>query len=112
MIDSTLAAILLVFYLFCLARWNVVKRPAPYLIGALGLVLVLVGRFFAVGGNPSAGVVVVTRILDVVGLLVAFCMAVVSCYGAPLPLEGLKRISQTHNAESPAGEQGAGGSSC
>jgi len=76
---------MLVFYLYLLARWQHVKRPAFFLLGTLGLLLAFVGRFFAVGGNPGSDIMIVVRIFDVIGSLVAFLGAVVACYGAALP---------------------------
>jgi len=82
-------SILLIFYLVLLFKWSAVKRPAPYFIGAIGLLLIFVGEFFVVGGavkNP--GLRVVKNVLDAVGSLVAFACAFLACYGASLPKMG------------------------
>ena len=87
------ATILLVFYLYLLARFDLVKRPAFFLIGALGLLVAFAARFFAVGGNPGHDIYVVVRILDSAGAAAAFLMAVVACFGGKLPgkFDGLEK---------------------
>ncbi|MHC4562566.1 MAG: hypothetical protein ACYS8X_07325 [Planctomycetota bacterium] len=80
------SAILLVFYLYLLVRWDHVRRPVCFLIGAAGLLFALFGHFFAIAGYNS-GAAVVTRLFDVIGAMVAFVFAVAACYGAKLPLE-------------------------
>ena len=80
MIDLTTAvtAILLVFYLYLLVRWQHVKRPWLYLCGAAGIALALFGRFFGAG--------TVMRIFNTLGVLIAFAGAVGASYGAELPV--------------------------
>jgi len=79
------ALIMLVFYLFLLARFDLVKRPAFFLIGVLGVATAFAARFFAITGEFNAGIFVVVRILDSVGAAAAFLMAVASCFGGKLP---------------------------
>jgi len=78
MIDLTTAvtAILLVFYLYLLARWQHVKRPWMYLVGAVGIALAVFARFFGAG--------TAMRILNTLGALIAFKAAVGACYGGKL----------------------------
>ena len=80
------SAILLVFYLYLLVRWDYVRRPVCFLIGAAGLLFALFGHFFAIAGYDS-GAAVVTRLFDVIGAMVAFVCGVAACYGAKLPVE-------------------------
>lgn len=79
-----LTAILLVFYLYLLVRWQHVRRPMCYLVGAAALMLVFVGMFFAIGHHRY--VMIVTEVLAGIGNLAAFVSAVFACYGGKLPL--------------------------
>ena len=91
-----LAMIMLIFYLYLLARFDRVKRPAFFLIGALGIATAFAARFFAVGGNPGAGIFVVVRVLDSIGGAAAFLMAVAACFGGKLPgkFDGLEKKAE------------------
>ena len=73
----TAAGILLVFYLYLLVKPAAVKHNPMFLIGACGLVLVLIGGFF---GRSLSG------IFTVIGTLVAFGGAFLACYGGRLPV--------------------------
>lgn len=73
--------ILLVFHLYLLARWQYVKRPFFFLIGAVGLLFAYVGSFFGLAGATMK----VMIIFQIIGTLVAFVGAVAACYGAKLP---------------------------
>ena len=64
--------VLLGFYLYALVKPQVVKRMLFFCIGALGVLLSLVAMFFTVGGNPARDIYVVYRILNVIGMIVAF----------------------------------------
>ncbi len=79
-------SVLIVFYMYLLARWQHVRRPWAYLVGSVGLVLALAGEFFAVGGNPCSGVVVVTRIFQIIGAVIALTGAIVACFGGKMPV--------------------------
>ena len=74
-------AVLLVFYLYLLVRFQNVKRPGLFLIGVAGLALVFVANFFLVHHS----VAVVALILTALGALVAFVGAVGACFGGQLP---------------------------
>ena len=84
--ESVPLIILLVFYLYGLARWNVVRRPPLFFLGALGLLFALVGLFFTLGSSPAE---TVSRVFGIIGLLVAFAMAVLSCAGATVSMQGM-----------------------
>ena len=73
--------ILLVFYLYLLARWQYVKRPFFFLIGAAGILFAMCGAFFTLG----RATLVVSQIFQIIGTLVAFVGAVAACFGAKLP---------------------------
>ena len=77
----------LVFYLYALARWQIVKRAPLFFLGALGLLFAFVGLFFTLG--DSRGVSTVFRIFSMVGLLVGFAGAVLSCAGASVSVQGM-----------------------
>ncbi len=74
-------AILLVFYLYLLVRFQHVKRPGLFLIGVAGLALAFVSNFFLVHHS----VAVVAHVLFSVSALVAFVGAVGACFGGELP---------------------------
>jgi hypothetical protein len=78
MFGGGLTFVLMVFYLYLLARWQHVRIPMLYLIGAAGLVLGMIGGFI-----PSA---TVKEILNTIGCIVAFVGVVGACFGAKLPV--------------------------
>ena len=72
-----------VFYLYLLARWQHVRRPMIYLLGAAVVVVFgLLYAVFAVCGLPS-----VAMLFHAIGTFVAFAGAVGACYGAQLPMK-------------------------
>ena len=75
--------VLLVFYLYLLVRWERVRRPSMFLIGALALTAGFVGRFFAIGHNTKLQIVL--QVLDCIAAIGAFACAVAACCGAALP---------------------------
>ena len=82
---TLMTAILLVFYLFLLVKWENVRRPIFYVIGAGGLLLGLIGMFFDGFRSEWSGIVL--SIFNSVGGIVAFLGAVAACYGCELPGE-------------------------
>lgn len=83
--ESFPLVVLLVFYLYGLARWNVVRRPPLFFLGALGLLFAFVGLFFTLGSGAG----VTSRVFSIIGLSVAFAMAVLSCAGATVSVQGM-----------------------
>ncbi len=79
-------AILLVFYLYALARWQIVKRAPLFFFGAAGLLFAFLGQFFALGDTVVG---TVAEVFNIVGLLVAFTGAVLSCAGASVSIKGM-----------------------
>ena len=80
------AGILLVFYLYLLAKPQCIKRGAFFQIGAAGLVLTMISGFFSTwGGRAWADVLV--GLFGTIGVLVAFLAAIVACYGGKLPMK-------------------------
>ena len=73
--------VLMVFYLFLMVRWQYVKRPLFFLVGAAGIALILAAQFFA---WPKTMAVV--KIFNAIGTLVAFAGAAIACFGAKLPV--------------------------
>ncbi len=79
--------LIVLFYLYALIKWDIVKRPPLYFLGVVGLLIAFVGAFFVVGekgGYPTA-----QKILEIIGLLVAFVSAVVCCAGASVSMQGM-----------------------
>ena len=77
--------VVLVFYLYLLARWQYVKRPLLYLLGAAGIVFGMCGGFFMFA--DSAGVKTVGGVFMVIGTIVAFVGAIGACFGGELPVK-------------------------
>ena len=77
--------ILFVFYLYALARWQIVKRPPLFFLGVLGLLFAFVGLFFTLGDSTMK----VAKIFDIIGLLVGFAGAVLSCAGSLVSVQGM-----------------------
>ena len=78
--------ILLVFYLYLLARSQCVNRNSCFLVGAAGLALAIASGFFTPWlGQTWANVLV--GILSTIGGLVAFLGAFCACYCGKLPVE-------------------------
>jgi hypothetical protein len=84
------SSILLVFYLYLLARWQYVRRPMLFLLGAAGLVFSMVGLFFTL----STDTVKVAIIFHIIGNLVAFVGGLGACFGAPLPVKLSSNLTQ------------------
>ena len=81
--ETAIVAIPLVFYFYLLVRWQHVKRPMCYLMGAVGLGLILAAQIFGVGTARALGIL--RLIFTVIGSLAAFFGAVGACFGAKLP---------------------------
>ena len=75
--------ILLIFYFYLLVRWQNVRRPLMYLLGAAGLLFSMVGAFFTLGMSTY----VVAAIFGIIGNLVAFACAILACFGGTLPMK-------------------------
>ena len=88
------SSILLVFYLYLLARWERVKRPMLYLLGAAGLAFGMAGGFFLVSGST----ITVARVFGVIGTLVAFAGVVGACFGGELPVKLPGDLGKTNTA--------------
>ena len=81
-VDVSPFFLLLLFYLFLLIKWSLVKRPMLYLVGALGIALHFAGGFLLAGEGKTA-----CLIFETIGLLVAFLCAVGACFGGDLPMQ-------------------------
>jgi len=85
-VTLTATAILLVFYLYALAKWDVVKRPLFLLIGGGGLLMAILAGFFgAWAGMKWANILM--AILNTIGTIIAFAGAFIAVYGAKLPTD-------------------------
>ncbi len=90
-VASLSGTIMLIFYLYLLARWQYVKRPILFLLGAAGLVFGMIGGFFGSGETGAT----VARIFGVIGVIVAFVAAVGACFGGELPVKLPGGLTQT-----------------
>ena len=95
-ISLSAAGILLVFYLYLLVRPQAVKRCPCFLIGSLGLLLVLLTGFFSPWACATWARVLI-GIFSTIGVLVAFLCAIAACFGGKLPVE----IRGTETTEPP-----------
>jgi len=93
------SAIMLIFYLYLAVRWQYVKRPWCYMFGACGVGIIIAARFFSVGMDPTSGPAIAMRVLNVVGLLIAFDGAFCACYGGKIPV--WDRLVPPKGAEQP-----------
>jgi len=83
--EMTPSLVLLVFCLYLLVRWEKVKRPLFFLVGAGGLAIVLLSAIFAV--NRSNAMRIVTVIFTWLGTIIAFVGLLAACYGGALPVQ-------------------------
>jgi hypothetical protein len=82
MSDMTVG-VLVAFYLFLAVRWDLVRRPLPYLVGACAVGVVILSGLFGLGtGGRSVGAV-----FTVLGLLTAFGAGIATCCAAKLPID-------------------------
>lgn len=77
--------VVLVFYMYALARWQIVKRPPLFFLGVLGVLFAFVGLFFTLGESTLK----VALIFQIIGLLVAFAAAVLACAGSLASVQGM-----------------------
>ena len=79
--------VILVFYMYALARWQIVKRAPFFFLGVLGVLFAFVGLFFTLGNST----VKVFQIFHIIGLLVAFASAVLACAGSLAAVPGMTK---------------------
>lgn len=100
-------AILLVFYLYLVVRWQHVKRPFFFCIGVISVVALLffTGFFGWTGARWSR---VLESVVGTLAAILAFGCAMAACWGESLPmgLEKSKSQASASTAQTPA----AGGS--
>ena len=76
--------VLVAFYLFLAVRWDLVRRPVPYLVGACAVgVAILSGLFVFAGGGGAK----VAGVLSVLAGLTAFGAGIATCCKAKLPID-------------------------
>ena len=81
-----IGAILLVFHLYLLVRWEKVRRPGWFRVGILGFVMMLSANFFFL--SIDRDILTVGGVLNGIGLIMAFIGAVGSCRPEMLPIIG------------------------
>ena len=75
--------VLVAFYLFLAVRWDLVRRPLPYLVGACAVgVVILSGLFGLARDGGTVGIV-----FSVLALLTAFGAGIATCCAAKLPID-------------------------
>jgi len=84
-VDVSVGLVVLLFalYLVLLFRWDLVRRPSCYLIGVGGFVIFFASGFFGTGASWN---LVVTRICQTLGTLIAFGAVMIACFRAKLPV--------------------------
>lgn len=91
--------ILLVFYLAMLFKWEAVKRPFFYMIGAVGVVLAIISGFFSFSTAKWARILI--TVFNTLGALIAFAGAFIACYGAKLPTDAAEAPAAPAAAPAP-----------
>ena len=82
MSDMTLG-VLVAFYLFLAVRWDLVRRPLPYLVGACAVGVLILSGLFTLGTSGRSVAVVFT----VLAGLTAFGAGIATCCAAKLPID-------------------------
>ena len=82
MSDVTLA-VLVAFYLFLAVRWDLVRRPLPYLVGVCAVGVAILSGLFGLGISGRSVAVVFT----VLSVLTAFGAGIATCCKAKLPID-------------------------
>jgi hypothetical protein len=96
---SLVPAILLVFYLYLVVRWQHVKRPMFFCLGVLAMVgLLFFAGFF--GWTAARWANVLRSIVGTLTAIVAFGCALAACWGEKLPM-GLDKTTGTQTSSMP-----------
>ncbi len=82
MSDMTLA-VLVAFYLFLAVRWDLVRRPLPYLVGVCAVGVVMLSGLFGLGRDGRTVGIVFT----ILGLITAFGAGIATCCATKLPID-------------------------
>ncbi|MDP6633519.1 MAG: hypothetical protein QGG42_01305 [Phycisphaerae bacterium] len=80
--DMTIA-VLVAFYLFLATRWDLVRRPLPFVVGVLAVIVVILAGFFNLGRST----VTVGDVFTIIGALVAFAAGIATCANMKLPID-------------------------
>ncbi len=98
--DLLVPAILLVFYLYLVVRWEHVRRPFFLCVGVLGMVTMLffLGFFGFTAARWSR---VLQSVVGTLAMIVTFGCAMAACWGSSLPM-GLGKKSEP---QAPAGSE-------
>ena len=83
--DKLPSLVLLVFCLYLLVRWEKVKHPLFFLIGAVGILITLGGAIFSVGHDRDLHTI--ANVFNWFGTLLALAGFLAACYGGALPVK-------------------------
>jgi hypothetical protein len=90
MAELTPNVVVLIFYLYLLARWQNVRRPLVYLLGACGIAAFdLLTGIFILSALPR-----VAGFFAMMGTVIGFLAAVGACYGSELPVKIASTLNQ------------------
>jgi len=76
-------AVLVAFYLFLAVRWDLVRRPLPYLVGVCAVGVVMLSGLFGLGLSGRG----IGMVFTVLGLITAFGAGIATCCAAQLPID-------------------------
>ena len=80
MSEMTLA-VLVAFYLFLAVRWDLVRRPMPYAVGAGAVCVVIFVGVFTLGHTMGF-----FRVIGIFATLIAFVAGIAACCAEKLPV--------------------------
>jgi len=81
--DDMTLSVLVVFYLFLAARWDYVRRPLPFVVGVLAVLVVMLAGFFMLGRSTMT----VGRVFMIIGTIVAFAAGIATCANMKMPID-------------------------
>ena len=82
MSDMTVG-VLVAFYLFLAVRWDLVRRPMPYAVGAGAMGVVMLSGIFRIAGGGAG----LAMVFTVFGVLTAFAAGIATCCPIDLPID-------------------------
>jgi hypothetical protein len=75
-------AVLVAFYLFLAVRWDLVRRPMPYVVGVGAVCVVIFVGVFTLGGSMGF-----FRVISIFAVLTAFIAGIATCCPMDLPID-------------------------
>lgn len=89
--------VIVIFYLYLLVKWELVRRPGLYLVGIASILLTILMNFFTLG-RVEALVSYVHPILCWLLQIASLALAVGAVYRGQLPASVQKAVDQVNQA--------------